>query len=106
MTKQEKIIEKYKKYIKALEKRVGNYELSHIELINLRHEICILEGKIELSEPESKDELYPKEFVEFCILNNVWGISSGIRYFERSKNVDLFFNSLDDLFEYFKSKKP
>ena len=47
-TKQEQLIEKLKKYTKALEKRVSNYELSHIELINLRHSICILEGKLEI----------------------------------------------------------
>jgi hypothetical protein len=57
--------------------------------------------------PESKDELYPREFVEFCVLNDVWGISSGITYLEQAKNFDLFFNSLDELFKYWQSEvKP
>ena len=54
--KTKQLIEKLKEYIKALEKRVGNYELSHIELINLRHSICILEGKLELASIEQKRE--------------------------------------------------
>jgi len=54
--KTKQLIEKLKEYIKALEKRVGNYELSHIELINLRHSICILEGKLEFASIEQKRE--------------------------------------------------
>lgn len=52
---------------------------------------------------EGMEGMYEREFVEFCILNDVWGISSGIRYLAREKHIDMFFNSLDELYEYWQT---
>jgi hypothetical protein len=53
--------------------------------------------------PLKMEGFYEREFVEFCILNDVWGISSGIRYLAREKHIDMFFNSLDELYEYWQT---